>query len=49
VVTVPGKHTQKEKRQARHIAASERRRGISARRATSIGYATVNKRRRRKR
>lgn len=45
---MPGKHTGKEKRQARHIAASERRRGFGKKRATSIGWATVNKRRKKR-
>ena len=35
--------TAKEDRQAKHIADSERKRGVSAKRAKSIGYATVNK------
>ena len=46
---MPGRHTAKQKRQAAHIAASERRRAFSAKRATSIGWATVNKRRKAKR
>lgn len=46
---MPGFHTAKQKRQAKHIAASERRRGVSSKRATSIGWATVNKRKKRKR
>jgi hypothetical protein len=33
----------KEDRQAKHVAASERARGKSAKRAKSIGYATVVK------
>lgn len=37
------KYTSKQKRQARHIEASARRRGASAKRAAQIGYATVNK------
>lgn len=45
---MPGRHTQKEKRQAKHVAVSERRRGVSAKRATSIGWATVNKRRKKR-
>ena len=42
----PARHryTAKEKRQAEHIAESERARGKSATEAKSIGYATVNKR-----
>lgn len=36
-------HSPREKRQAMHIAASERARGISARDALRIGWATVNK------
>ena len=35
--------TTKEDRQAGHIAASERRRGVPAKRAKSIGYAVVVK------
>ena len=38
------KYTDKQKRQARHIEASEKKRGMSAKRAAAIGYATVNKR-----
>lgn len=40
--------TTKQDRQAKHIAASERRRGVGGRKARSIGYATVNKQNRRK-
>lgn len=36
--------TKKEDRQAAHIADSERRRGVSAKAARNIGYATLNKR-----
>lgn len=39
----------KEDRQAAHIAASERKRGISPKEAKSIGYATVNKQKRKPR
>lgn len=35
--------TAKQDRQAKHIAASERKRGRSAKRSKRIGYATVNK------
>jgi len=35
--------TQKEDRQAKHIAASERASGKSAKKAKAIGYATINK------
>jgi len=42
---MPGRHTAKERRQAGHIAASELRAGKSTKRATSIGWATVNARR----
>lgn len=45
---MPGYHSPREKRQAAHVAASERRRGVSPRRAKSIGWATVNKNRRRR-
>ena len=31
----------KEDRQAKHVAASERARGMSAKRAERVGYATV--------
>lgn len=44
---MPGKghrFTEKQDRQAAHIAASERARGKSAKQAKSIGYATVNAR-----
>lgn len=39
----PGPHrfSPKQDRQAMHIAASERARGMSAREARSVGYATV--------
>jgi hypothetical protein len=41
---MPGRRfTAKEDRQAGHIAASERKKGVSAKRAKSIGYATVQK------
>lgn len=40
--------TAKQDRQAKHIAASERKRGVSAKRAKAIGYATVNKNRKRR-
>lgn len=35
--------TEKEDRQAKHIASSERKRGKTSRVAKRIGYATVNK------
>lgn len=35
--------TAKQDRQAKHVAASERARGVSPKKARSIGYATVNK------
>ncbi|MDH2902199.1 MAG: hypothetical protein PXY39_14630 [archaeon] len=38
-------HTSKAKRQAQHIASSERKRGMSAKRAKQIGWATVHKNR----
>jgi hypothetical protein len=41
---MPGKghrFTEKEDRQAQHVAASERARGKSAKTAKRIGYATV--------
>ena len=42
----PGsRFTAKQDRQAKHIAASERAKGVSAKKAKSIGYATVNKQR----
>jgi hypothetical protein len=40
---MPGSHSAKQKRQAKHIADSERKRGVSSKRAESIGWATVNK------
>ena len=44
---MPGKghrFTAKEDRMAKHVAASEEKRGMSAKEAESVGYATVNKR-----
>jgi hypothetical protein len=41
---MPGKHTAKEKRMAKHIAASYRKSGVGSKEATSRGYATVNAR-----
>lgn len=38
-----GRFTAKQDRQAAHIAASERARGVPAKEAKSIGYATINK------
>lgn len=35
--------TAKQDRQAAHVAASEKKKGMSAEKAKSIGYATVNK------
>jgi hypothetical protein len=43
---MPGKKhkfTAKQDRQAAHIAASEKKSGMSAKEAKSIGYATVQK------
>lgn len=40
---MPGKHTPAEKRQAEHVADSERARGVPPDKAKSIGWATVNK------
>ncbi len=37
-------YTDKQKRQARHIAESEEKRGLPEKRAEAIAYATVNKR-----
>ena len=45
---VKREHTAIEKRQAKHIAASERARGVTKKRAKSIAWATVNKQRKRK-
>jgi hypothetical protein len=39
-----GRFSAKEDRQASHVAASERARGMSSREAKRIGYATVVKR-----
>jgi hypothetical protein len=41
---MPGRHTEKQKRQARHVADSERRRGKSPDEAERIGWATANAR-----
>jgi len=43
---MPGKghrFSEKEDRQAAHIATSERKKGMSPKKAKSIGYATINK------
>lgn len=40
---MPGHHDAKQKRQAKHVADSERKRGMSPKRAESVGWATVNK------
>lgn len=40
---MPGYHSSKQKRQAKHVIASERARGYSASKAKRIGWATVNK------
>ena len=37
------KHTSKQKRQARNIEDSAKKRGYAPQRAAQIGYATVNK------
>lgn len=41
---MPGHHTSKQKRQAKHVADSERRRGKDPKEAERIGWATVNAR-----
>jgi hypothetical protein len=46
---VPGRHSVKEKRMARHIVASERRAGRSKDKALRIAWGTVNKRHKRRR
>lgn len=41
---MPGKRfTAKQDRQAAHIAASEKKSGMSSKKAKAVGYATVNK------
>lgn len=42
---MPGKHTAREKRQARHVYDSERRGGAPVASAKRVAWATVNKRR----
>jgi hypothetical protein len=44
-----GRYSEKEDRQAAHIAAGYRRKGRSAKAAKSIGYATVNARKSKRR
>lgn len=39
---MPGRHTQKQKRQAEHVADSESRRGKDPKEAERIGWATTN-------
>jgi hypothetical protein len=49
---MPGKghrFSAREDRQAGHIAASERKAGMSAKQARSIAYATLNKQRAKRR
>lgn len=46
---MPGRHSAKEKRQAKHVAASERERGMDPKEAESVGWATVNKQKKKKR
>ena len=36
-------HTEKQKRMASHIEESEKKRGMSPKRAAQVGWATVNK------
>jgi len=36
-------YTDKQRRKAHHIEESEKKRGVSSKRAAQIGYATVNK------
>lgn len=37
------KFTKKQDRQAAHVASSMKKKGMSAKKAKSVGYATVNK------
>jgi len=37
------RHSSKAKRMAKHVASSERKRGVSKKRAKQIGWATVHK------
>jgi hypothetical protein len=41
--TMPGKHTSKEKRKARHIEKGYEKKGVSHREAEHRAWATVNK------
>lgn len=45
---MPGRHSAKERRQARHVIDSERKRGVSEEEAKRIGWSTVNKQRKMK-
>jgi hypothetical protein len=40
---MPGKHTKKEKRKARHIEQGYEKKGVSTREAEHRAWATVNK------
>jgi hypothetical protein len=40
---MPGKHTSKEKRKARHIESGYEKKGVSHREAERRAWATVNK------
>jgi len=43
IVPMPGKHTSKEKRKARHIEKGYEKKGVSHREAEHRAWATVNK------
>jgi hypothetical protein len=45
---MPGRHTSKQKRQAKHIASGYKKKGISKKKAESIAWATVNSKRKKK-
>jgi hypothetical protein len=42
-IVMPGKHTSKEKRKARHIEKGYEKKGVSHREAEHRAWATVNK------
>jgi hypothetical protein len=42
-IVMPGKHTAKEKRKARHIEKGYEKKGVSHREAEHRAWATVNK------
>jgi hypothetical protein len=45
---MPGKHSAKQKRQAKHIISGYKKKGMSKKAAASIAWATVNSKKKKK-